>query len=151
MNKLAPVTFVLFFLFFNFLQAQDWKYDFEEAKTLAKQKDQNIVLYFTGSDWCAPCIRLQKNIFSDDKFKKFAKSNFVWVKADFPKRKKNQLSEKQQKKNEELADRYNKRWVFPVILVLNKEGEVIGATGYRRKLNAEGYISLLTSFDSFGR
>ena len=65
------------------------------------------------------------------------------------KRKKNKISKEQQRKNEELADKYNKRWVFPVILVLNPEGNVLGAVGYRRKMSAQDYIDLLTSFDSF--
>lgn len=149
MNKLAPFILVLISMLFSTVYAQDWKYDFDEAKTLAKEKDQNIVLLFTGSDWCPPCIKLERKIFSDPDFKKFANQNFVWVKADFPKRKKNRLPETQQLKNIELAERYNKKMVFPVILVIDKEGKVLGATGYR-KMSAKRYIKLLTTFDSFG-
>ncbi|WP_299242337.1 thioredoxin family protein [uncultured Aquimarina sp.] len=149
MNKYAPFILVFMFVFSSTAYAQDWKYDFDEAKTLAKEKDQNIVLLFTGSDWCPPCIKLERKIFSDPEFNKFADQNFVWVKADFPKRKKNKLSEIQQQKNMELAERYNKKMVFPVILVIDKEGKVLGATGYR-KMSAKRYIELLTTFDSFG-
>lgn len=152
MNRLAPIVSILFFVCFGHdVIAQDWKYDFDEAKSLAKEKDQNIVLFFTGSDWCPPCIKLERNIFSNQEFIEFADQKFIWVKADFPKRKKNKLSLTQQKKNEVLAQKYNRKWVFPVILVLDKEGKVLGVTGYRRNLDAKGYISLLTSFDSFGR
>ncbi|WP_103068368.1 thioredoxin family protein [Aquimarina sediminis] len=153
MNKFAPLSIILIFSFFCCYNAsgQDWKYDFEEAKLRAKTTDQNIVLFFTGSDWCPPCIRLEKNIFSDKEFIAFANKQFVWVKADFPKRKKNKLSLDQEKKNKKLAQKYNRKWIFPVILVLDKEGTVLGATGYRRRLDAKGYISLLKSFDSFGR
>ncbi len=151
MNKLAPYITVLFFLFSGYhTMAQEWRYDFEEAKIVAQEKDQRIVLFFTGSDWCPPCIKLERNVFSNTAFKEFAEQNFVWVKADFPKRRKNKLSDEQRKKNEELADRYNKRWTFPVILVLDKNGKVLGATGYRRSMTANDYISLLNSFDSFG-
>ncbi len=152
MNRIAPfVTMMCFLVFSNFTIAQDWMYDFEKAKIIAKEKNQNIILFFTGSDWCSPCIKLERNVFSDEEFRKFADQKFVWVKADFPKRKKNSLSEVQKKKNETLADKYNRKWVFPVILVLDKEGEVLGVTGYRRDLKAAGYISLLTTFDSFGK
>ncbi|WP_074406355.1 thioredoxin family protein [Aquimarina megaterium] len=152
MNRFAPIVSILFFVCFGQgVIAQDWKYDFDEAKSLAKEKDQNIVLFFTGSDWCPPCIKLERNIFSNQEFIEFADQKFIWVKADFPKRKKNKLSLTQQKKNEILAQEYNRKWVFPVILVLDKEGNVLGVTGYRRNLDAKGYISLLTSFDSFGR
>ncbi|WP_108868420.1 thioredoxin family protein [Aquimarina aquimarini] len=152
MNKFAPIIIVLFLvLFCNHTNAQDWKYDFEEATTLAKEKDQNIVLLFTGSDWCPPCMRLEKYILSDKEFIEYAGKNFVWVKADFPKRRKNKLTAIQRSKNKALARKYNKRMSFPVILVLNNDGTVLGATGYRRNLDVKGYISLLTSFDSFGR
>lgn len=150
MNKIAPFILVFTLLLSATTIAQDWKYDFEEAKTLAKEKNQNIVLLFTGSDWCPPCIKLERKIFSNADFKKFADEKFVWVKADFPKRKKNRLSEEQQEKNYSLAKRYNKKMVFPVILVIDQEGQVLGATGYR-KMSANRYMELLTTFDSFGR
>lgn len=151
MKKLVPLILVFLFVFFNndIIIAQDWKYDLQEAKLLAKKTDQNIVLFFTGSDWCPSCIKLEKNVFSNEDFKAFAKDNFVWLKADFPKRKKNKLSVDQQNKNKYLANEYNKKWVFPVILVLDKEARVLGVTGYRRGFGSKEYISLLTSFDSF--
>jgi len=150
MNRLAPFILVLIAAFFNTAHAQDWKYDFEEAQALAKEKDQNIVLFFTGSDWCPPCIKLERKVLSKPEFKEFADKNFVWVKADFPKRKKNRLSKIQREKNNALAKRFNRKQVFPVILMIDKEGNVLGATGYR-KMSAQRYINLLTTFDSFGR
>jgi hypothetical protein len=42
--------------------SQDWKIDFEAAKKLASDQDKNIIIVFSGSDWCAPCIKLDKNI-----------------------------------------------------------------------------------------
>ncbi len=150
MNKLAPFIALLFFLCTGYsLKAQDWKYDFEEAKKIAQEKDQRILLFFTGSDWCPPCIKLERNVLSKNEFKEFASENFVWVKADFPKRKKNRLSEDQTIKNQKLAAQYNKKRVFPVILALDKNGNVLGATGYRKSMSAKDYISLFSTFDSF--
>lgn len=152
MNKLAPLVFIFsFVLFISKISAQDWKYDLDEALASAKEKDQKIVLFFTGSDWCPPCIKLEKNVLSSQDFETFAEQKYVWLKADFPRRRKNRISQEQKKKNKELAKQYNRRLVFPVILILNKEGTVLGATGYRRDLDVDGYISLLTSFDSFDR
>lgn len=148
MNKLASLIFILFCVVINNSNAQDWLYDFEEAKIIAKEKDKNIVVLFTGSDWCPPCMKLERKVFLDKEFQAFADQKFVWVKADFPKRSKNKLTAAQENKNIKLAKRYNKKMVFPVLLVLNKEGTVLGATGYR-KMSAQRYISLLTNFDSF--
>lgn len=151
MKKLAPLFIALFILNSSVAFGQNWVNDFEEAKSIASQEDQNIILFFTGSDWCPPCIKLERNVFSKKIFQKFAEEKFIWVKADFPKRKKNKLSEEQQKKNEALADKYNKRWVFPIILLINPDGSVLGAVGYRRNMSAQDYIDLFTTFDSFGR
>ncbi|TSE11556.1 thioredoxin family protein [Aquimarina algiphila] len=137
-------------LFSQNLKAQDWKYDLDEALALAKEKDQKIVLFFTGSDWCPPCIKLERNLLSSEEFAAFTHQKYVWLRADFPRRKKNKISQEQKNKNKELAKRYNKKKQFPAILILNKEGVVLGATGYRSDLDVQGYISLLTSFDSFG-
>jgi len=150
MSRLTPFILVMVTVFsLSFGYGQDWKYDFEEAKSLAKEKNENIVLLFTGSDWCPPCIKLERKIFADPEFKEYAKENFVWIKADFPKRKKNKLSAVQQEKNQALAEKYNKKMIFPVILVMNSEGTVLGATGYR-KMSAQRYMKLLTTFNSFG-
>jgi len=141
---------LLIFFLSNFSFAQNWKYDLDEALVFAKQKDQKVVLFFTGSDWCPPCLKLERKILSSEEFRTFADEKYVWLKADFPRRKKNRITKEQQIKNEKLAARYNKKKVFPIVLVLNKKGMVLGATGYRPDLDVNGYISLLTAFDSFG-
>lgn len=46
----------------SLLIAQNWQTNFEEAKVLAQKENKNIVLVFSGSDWCAPCMKLEKNI-----------------------------------------------------------------------------------------
>ena len=42
--------------------AQEWLTDFELAKKQASDKNQHIILVFQGSDWCAPCMKLDKEI-----------------------------------------------------------------------------------------
>jgi thiol-disulfide isomerase/thioredoxin len=46
----------------NYGLAQNWQTDFEEAKRIASEQNKNIIIVFSGSDWCAPCIKLDKNI-----------------------------------------------------------------------------------------
>ena len=58
-------------------------------------------------------------------FTNFATDQLVLVNADFPRSRKNQLSKEQQKRNEELADMYNKNGVFPLTLLLNADGKVL--------------------------
>ena len=69
-----------------------WETDFENAKKIAKEKNELILLNFSGSDWCGPCIMLRKDYLESDAFQDMAKGNLVMVNADFPRKKKNQQS-----------------------------------------------------------
>lgn len=130
-------TAVLSFIFI--LSFTGWEHDFGIALQRAKQEHKLILLNFSGSDWCVPCIRLHKEIFEDNTFKSFADSNLILVKADFPRLKKNQLSKEQQKKNYQLADKYNPKGNFPYTILIDEKGKVIKTW--------EGYIS--TSAEQF--
>jgi len=135
---------LLFFIGLNSF-SQNWLNNFEEAKQVAQSKDQKIILVFSGSDWCAPCIKLEKEIWETEEFKTFSKSNFVMLRADFPRRKKNTLSKELQEQNNNLAEKYNKNGFFPLVVVLDENGKVLGQTGYK-KTTPKAYIKLLSSF-----
>ncbi len=137
----------LFFLLFSVSTfAQDWITNFDEAKQLASSKNQNIVLVFQGSDWCAPCIKLDKEIWSSQEFQKLAKDHFVMLQADFPRRKANKLSEALTAQNAKLAAIYNSQGYFPLVVVLNAKGDVLGKTGYE-KITPSAYFKKLTAFE----
>lgn len=140
------LTLIIFGLGIFFIQAQDWQTDWQTAKSLAQKENRPIILVFSGSDWCAPCIKLDKKIWQSEDFKAYAKDHYVMLKADFPRRKKNRLPEAQQAKNEKLAEIYNPNGNFPLVVVLNAKGKVLGTTGYKRRLTPNDYIKLLNSF-----
>ena len=140
------ITFIIFSLGIFSIQAQDWQTDLQTAKNLAQKENKPIILVFSGSDWCAPCIKLDKKIWQSEDFKAYAKDHYVMLRADFPRRKKNRLPEAQQAKNEKLAETYNPNGNFPLVVVLNAKGEVLGTTGYKRRLTPNAYIKLLNSF-----
>ena len=52
--------------------AQEWQTDFTVAKDVASKENKPIILVFQGSDWCAPCIKLDREIWSTDTFIKYA-------------------------------------------------------------------------------
>jgi len=137
---------ILFLLSTSAIFAQDWTTNFEEAKILASKRNQNIVLVFQGSDWCGPCIKLDREIWSTDIFKEFSKSHFVMLKADFPRRKANQLDSEQIRENTLLAEKYNPAGYFPFVVVLNSDGKVLGETGYKKVTPTE-YIAHLKAFE----
>ena len=107
------------------LSTTNWQTDFEKAKQSAQAENKLIVLNFSGSDWCGPCIRMHSEIFESETFSKYAAEHLVLVNADFPRLKKNQLSKEQQKKNDQLADVYDREGIFPLTLLITPDGKVV--------------------------
>jgi len=125
--------------------SQNWLTDINEAKQVALQNNQKIILVFQGSDWCAPCIKLDREIWSTTEFKTYADDNYVMLQADFPRKKKNSLSDAQQEKNNKLAETYNKNGYFPFVVILDESGNVLGEMGYL-KISPNEYIAKINSF-----
>jgi hypothetical protein len=102
-----------------------WHYNLDEARQLAKDQHKHILLNFSGSDWCGPCILLRRQILDNPDFLKLADSSLILVNADFPRSKKNQPNSQQQALNNAMADRYNSQGKFPFTLLLNADGKVL--------------------------
>ena len=115
----------LFLAIWLMAQTPTWYTNMQEAKALAHQEHRHILLNFSGSDWCGPCILLRKDILDKPAFMQLADTTLILVNADFPRQKKNQLTPEQQKLNDQLADRYNSRGQFPLTLLLTAEGKVL--------------------------
>ncbi|MEP6926601.1 MAG: thioredoxin family protein [Ginsengibacter sp.] len=107
MNKLLLISFC--FIASSFTK---WEPDFTSAIKIAKEKHQLILINFSGSDWCGPCIRMRNEIFENETFSKMTDTCLVLVNADFPRNKKNQLSKLLIKQNDMLADKYNQMDYF---------------------------------------
>jgi thioredoxin-related protein len=128
-----------------FLFAQQWETNASQAMDLARKEHKPVILVFQGSDWCAPCIRLDHEIWSSETFRSYAADHFIMLKADFPRKKKNALPKEQEEANARLAEKYNEQGIFPLVVVLDENGKVLGKTGYK-KVPPEEYITLLESF-----
>ena len=120
MKKYLLVLIALVAMSFNV-----WQPDFAKAKEIAKENNELILLNFSGSDWCGPCMRMKKEIFDNEVFTQMADNSLVLVNADFPRNKKNQLDKNIRKQNEALADKYNADGKFPFTLLLDADGNVI--------------------------
>lgn len=124
--------------------AQNWNNSLEDAKSIAAKENKKILLVFSGSDWCAPCMKLEKTVWKSDVFKQEAANKWVLIKADFPKKRGNQLSAEQTEINKKLAEKYNKEGNFPLVVLLDEKGKVQGMTGFKN-VSAEEYVKLLNS------
>ena len=121
------------------LSAQEWEFDYNKALLKAKKENKTLILVFQGSDWCSNCIKLEHNILNSDTFKKYANDKLVLLKVDFPRRKKNQLSEVQQQHNNKLAEKYNAEGYFPLLVMLDDEGTVKEKLG-NENVSPQAYV-----------
>jgi len=108
---------------------EGWGTDFENAKKQASDSKKPIIAVFMGSDWCPWCMKLDKEILSQEEFTKYARDNMVRFLADFPRKQKQ--PEELSKQNKSLAEKYEIEG-FPTVLLLNADGKEIARTGYRQ-------------------
>jgi protein disulfide-isomerase len=121
--RLFLVAAAVSLVFAAFARAEsDWLHDWNKAQEEAKANHKLLFLNFTGSDWCGWCIKLDKDVFSQPKFKDYAHDNLVLVELDFPRRKSQPTEERKQ--NMELAQQYDVLG-FPTIVVLNSNGQKV--------------------------
>ena len=135
-------TFIIALLFaisITFGQQKTFTGSLETAKT----ENKKILLYFSGSDWCAPCVKFKKFIVNTPEFQTFATESLVIYNADFPRLSKNKLAKEVEKENETLADKYNSKGIFPLILLLDAEGNVIKKWEECPKETVEEFIGKL--------
>ncbi|WCL79968.1 thioredoxin family protein [Saprospira sp. CCB-QB6] len=101
----------------------------------AKAKEQPILLVFSGSDWCAPCKRLHKEVLSQDAFLQLVDKEFSYLYLDFPVRKKNKKlqGEAIRAENEALSEKYNPFAQFPTVVLLSPQGDVLGEIKYHHE------------------
>lgn len=134
---------IALFLFVSSIGFAQQTETFTQKLELAKTENKNVLLYFSGSDWCAPCVKFKKFIVNTPEFQAFATENLVIYNADFPRLSKNKLAKEVEKENETLADKYNSKGVFPLILLLDTEGNVIKKWEEFPKETVEEFIDKL--------
>lgn len=121
-----------------------WSTNFEEALSKASQEKKLVLLNFSGSDWCGPCIKMKKEIFDSEQFQKLADSSLVLVNADFPRSRKNQLPKALQQQNDDLAGRYNSMGKFPLTLLIDAKGKIMKSwEGYGGGEGAQAFMNEL--------
>jgi thiol-disulfide isomerase/thioredoxin len=76
-----------------------WETDLNKAIALSYETKKPIMLFFTGSDWCGWCIRLQTEVFRTETFTKWAKDNVILVELDYPRKKEQPQAIKDQNRN----------------------------------------------------
>ena len=117
-----------------------WVNDFEKAQQTAATEGKDLLMDFTGSDWCSWCIKLHKEVFDLDAFKTAAPKSFVLVELDYP-NDKSKLSKEIQEQNAKLQQQFSIQG-FPAILLADASGRPYAQTGYQQG-GAEEYLKHL--------
>ena len=127
-----------------------WHTDLEKSIEISTKEKKPLMLFFTGSDWCGWCIRLQKEVFYKPEFIEWANKNVILVDIDFPRNKSKQSIELQQQNN--LLQQQFGVQGYPTIHFVRPEkidGRInlssLGQTGYRAG-GPEGWIAEANSY-----
>jgi len=126
-----------------------WLENYDVAKAKAEAQGKDLLINFTGSDWCGWCIRLDKAVFSREFFKKQAPKDFVFAKIDFPSKKKQSkelVVQNQGLKKEFSGNKYPKEFLFrgyPTIYLADAGGTPYGVTGWQ-DMTPKQYVDHLT-------
>lgn len=107
----------------------DWSTNFEESLAEARETGKFMMIFFTGSDWCPPCIALNKEVLSRKAFYDFAKEHLILVKVDEPEG--YILEEAVRLQNERLNVIYRVFFSYPTVVLTDSEGMEIARTSYR--------------------
>lgn len=117
-----------------------WLTSYPDAQAKAKAENKLLLVDFTGSDWCPPCIQLNKTVFSSPEFEQFASNNVVLLEVDFP-RTKTQSAE-QKTANQALQKQFNVEG-YPTVIVFNSNGKQVSRDmGYGGE-SASEYVAKL--------
>lgn len=119
---------------------EGWTHDMKAAMKEAAKEDKDLLMDFTGSDWCGWCIRLNKEVFDTAAFKKEAPEHFVLVELDFP-RDQSKLSPETKKQNVEWQQKLGVQG-YPTIFLADEKGRPYARTGYQAG-GAESYLKHL--------
>ncbi len=119
---------------------ESWMTDFEAAKAKAEKENKDLLIDFTGSDWCGWCVKLDKEVFKHDEFKNGVKDKFVLVEIDFPEDKTG-MTEATIAQNDKLQEEYAVSG-FPTILLTDAKGRPFAKTGYEAG-GPEKYVASL--------
>jgi protein disulfide-isomerase len=97
----------------------EWLTDYKQAQQEAKAQNKPLLIEFTGSDWCPPCILMKKEVFTSPEFQSYAAKNFILLEVDFPRGK--EQARELAAQNMELAQKFGVEG-FPCIVLLGSDG-----------------------------
>ena len=139
MKMKNSLVIILFLISVNVSSAQEltWTNSLDKAVEVSNKEHKPIMLFFTGSDWCGWCKRLQAEVFEKPEFKEWATKNVVLMEVDFPRRV--PLSPELQAQNGALQQFFQVQG-YPTIWLVNATRQADGKLNFE-KLGQTGYVA----------
>ena len=134
MKKILLFLFLVVVSFAVEAQELVWNTNLDKAIDISAKTHKPLMLFFTGSDWCGWCKRLQSEVFVKPEFVAWAKNNVVLVEVDFPRR--TPLAPELQTQNSQLQQFFEVQGYPTVWLVTASRNadkinfNKLGSTGY---------------------
>ena len=117
---------------------EGWSTHIKEAFQQAKKEDKLVLVEFTGSDWCPPCIMMRKEVFSKKEFVEGASKDFVLLELDFPKK-----SETPTPKKHIRFAKQHKVSGYPTIVIFDAERQEVSRFIASRYTTPEKFLAHL--------
>lgn len=106
-----------------------WSLDFDAAASEARDAEKDLLVDFTGSDWCVWCMRLDTEVFLAEGVREALAEQYVLVKVDLPRSPAALEHVPDIARNRQLSREYRVE-AFPTVLLMTSAGEVYARTGY---------------------
>jgi len=129
--------------------SKDWLESFDSGAELARKEGKDLLVDFTGSDWCKWCRVLDVEVFRQPEFLEAARERYVLVRLDFPKGKSALAGVQDPERNREVARRYGVT-SYPTVVLMTADGDAWGRTGYLEG-GAEKFVPHLDALRRSGR
>ncbi|MFH5805788.1 thioredoxin family protein [Alienimonas sp. DA493] len=121
------------------LPIHEWTTDLAAARQTAAAEGKDVLMLFTGSDWCPPCMALEENVFSQAPASRLT-DDFVPVLFDFPMKK--EQAPEIAARNEQVQQEYGITG-YPTVLLTSAGGTQYGELHYQPRYESGGAAAFL--------
>lgn len=130
------------------ITSEGWVDDYDVAVKQAREQGKNLLVDFTGSDWCGWCIKLHEEVFSFESWSTAATKDYILVSLDFPRSQEAKDKVPNPERNDELKNMWGVKG-FPTILLMTPDGDIFGRTGYAEG-GPDAYLAHMAELEAEG-